>query len=143
MKPSDLAIYVAIGDIYDDLETPRGRRWMLSVAGRRELARRVLAVIEPGDEMVSKIGQCFDNYGKRRKELQQLIDVAKRDGPRCCWRCHRPEIKCSEDLTVEHIIPRSRGGSDDLRNLWISCKTHNSRRGDMSVEDFVDKGLNP
>jgi 5-methylcytosine-specific restriction endonuclease McrA len=46
-----------------------------------------------------------------------------RDGERC-RRCGR-----MDDLTIDHIIPISAGGSDDLRNLQILCRPCNSRKG--------------
>ena len=141
MKAEDLAIFIAIDDIYPDLPTPRGRWWTQRRAGRRELARRILAAVEPNDEMIDRMVVAFDNYGKDVANHQLLIDVARRDGPRCFWHHHRPDLKCSDDLSVEHLIPRSKGGSDDHRNLVLSCTTHNSARRDMSVEDFIAKGL--
>ena len=34
------------------------------------------------------------------------------------------------DLTVDHIIPLSRGGTDELCNLQFLCRSHNSQKGD-------------
>lgn len=33
------------------------------------------------------------------------------------------------DLEVDHIVPRSRGGTDDLDNLQTLCRTCNRRKG--------------
>ena len=33
-------------------------------------------------------------------------------------------------LSVDHIIPRRRGGTDDLENLQILCRACNSRKKD-------------
>lgn len=41
----------------------------------------------------------------------------------CGWR-----ILLSE-ATVEHIIPRSKGGSHHAKNLTVSCQPCNSKRG--------------
>jgi len=39
---------------------------------------------------------------------------------------------CEEcvDLTIDHIVPLSKGGSDDLENLQFMCRPHNSSKGD-------------
>jgi hypothetical protein len=39
-------------------------------------------------------------------------------------------------LEIEHIIPRSKGGSDDEANLWLSCSLCN--RYKASLTDAVD-----
>ncbi len=35
-----------------------------------------------------------------------------------------------QDLTVDHVIPLSRGGTDELSNLQFLCVEHNSSKGD-------------
>ena len=35
-----------------------------------------------------------------------------------------------ESLTVDHVLPLSRGGTDDLANLQFLCVSHNSGKGD-------------
>ncbi len=37
---------------------------------------------------------------------------------------------------VDHIVPKSSGGTDDDFNLRLSCKSCNSRKGTQSVEQF-------
>jgi 5-methylcytosine-specific restriction endonuclease McrA len=50
------------------------------------------------------------------------LEVWKRDGFKC--------VKCNSDsdLSVDHIHPRSKGGSDDMSNLRTLCRTCNSRK---------------
>lgn len=38
----------------------------------------------------------------------------------------------TEELTIDHVFPLSRGGLDELNNLQFLCRTHNSRKGDRS-----------
>lgn len=39
------------------------------------------------------------------------------------------ECGCKRDLTVDHVLPLSKGGSSDLYNLQILCRACNSRKG--------------
>jgi len=41
------------------------------------------------------------------------------------------------DATVDHILSRSKGGTDLPDNLACCCKTCNSDKGDMDLEDFL------
>lgn len=35
-------------------------------------------------------------------------------------------------LEIEHIIPRSKGGTDDEENLWLACHSCNLFKGDQT-----------
>lgn len=43
---------------------------------------------------------------------------------------------CNQYLQVEHITPRSRGGSNRISNLTISCQKHNQEKGALTAEEF-------
>lgn len=49
--------------------------------------------------------------------------VFKRDNNRC--------LNCGSDvdLTVDHILPKAKGGTDDMENLQTLCLTCNSVKG--------------
>ena len=60
---------------------------------------------------------------------QQILD-------RCrgvCCHCGK-EIKIGEDFTVEHVIPLSKGGTNEFENLVSLCETCNKDKGN----DIVD-----
>ncbi len=40
--------------------------------------------------------------------------------------------------TVDHILPRSRGGKDEADNLVPACLPCNTSKGSLFVEDFID-----
>lgn len=64
-------------------------------------------------------------------------------GPR--WRRRRPQpagdvcryCGTDEDLTIEHLIPRSRGGTDAQSNLGVSCRTCNQDKGPLRDEEYM------
>ena len=53
-------------------------------------------------------------------------------GRRCAY-CDAQNIP----LEVEHIAPRSKGGSDRVSNLTLSCRPCNQKKGNQSVEVFL------
>lgn len=55
----------------------------------------------------------------------------KRDGPRC-WICGRRLTMIT--ATLDHVIPRSKGGTNALRNLRLACSPCNSERGNLDAE---------
>ncbi|MFQ6121158.1 MAG: RNA-guided endonuclease IscB, partial [Methanosarcinales archaeon] len=44
-------------------------------------------------------------------------------------------------LEVEHVIPKSRGGTDRVDNLVIACKTCNMQKGNKTAEEFGFKNI--
>jgi len=52
-----------------------------------------------------------------------------------------PDAKCVycgsvEDLTLDHIKPQSLGGTHDISNLVVACRTCNSSKNDKTVEEW-------
>jgi hypothetical protein len=52
--------------------------------------------------------------------------------PRLCVFCG-----ADNNLQRDHLIPRSRGGSDDADNMVWSCKTCNLSRGDKGIYEWL------
>jgi hypothetical protein len=46
-----------------------------------------------------------------------------------CGYCLTQEVVSGISLTVEHLVPKSSGGTDDEENLWISCRLCNEAKG--------------
>ena len=58
---------------------------------------------------------------------------------RCCWcLCEmRGEQGYKNSATIEHITPRSCGGTDHISNLAVACGQCNNRRGSIPWEEFL------
>ena len=70
---------------------------------------------------------------QRKAELKRIL-LGKTDG--VCAHCGRPISL--EKTTIEHYIPKYRGGTDDERNLLPLCKNCNKLKGSrvVAAEEF-------
>jgi len=59
------------------------------------------------------------------RQLRQRIAVQARHR---CGYCLTLEVVSGIPLTLEHIIPKSRGGQDTEDNLWLSCRLYNEAK---------------
>lgn len=70
--------------------------------------------------------------------------VLDRDGPRCVWCGREPWPR---DLTLEHLLPRSRGGHATPENLAPACRPCNRARRSRPVaaylRELIDAGRAP
>ncbi len=64
-----------------------------------------------------------------RNVILSRKNVLRRDGFRCqyCGATHR--------LTIDHVLPRSRGGQDLWENLVAACMPCNNRKGNRTPEE--------
>jgi 5-methylcytosine-specific restriction endonuclease McrA len=67
------------------------------------------------------------NSKTRRRRFRALI---RRDGAACAY-CGRPAGTGEpfSRLSVDHVIPVSRGGTDALTNLVLACRACNCAKG--------------
>lgn len=57
-------------------------------------------------------------------------NIIRRDGNKCAY-CGKKET----NLTIDHIIPKARGGQDQWENLVASCVRCNNQKGDRTPEE--------
>lgn len=55
-------------------------------------------------------------------------NIFKRDGHKCQY------CGTNKDLTLDHLIPRSKGGKSSWTNLVTACKRCNAAKGDSTIE---------
>lgn len=68
-------------------------------------------------------------YAKLMQNKPSRIMIYKRDGHKCQY------CGSTKELTIDHIIPRSRGGEDTWENLVVACNSCNTKKGDKLLED--------
>jgi 5-methylcytosine-specific restriction endonuclease McrA len=64
-----------------------------------------------------------------KKVILSRKNILRRDGHQCQYCGVRT------GLTVDHIIPKSRGGEDSWENLTTACLRCNNRKGDRTPEE--------
>jgi 5-methylcytosine-specific restriction endonuclease McrA len=64
---------------------------------------------------------------KTKQKRDRRMRLLRKNGARCYW-CH--ETFHPNQLTLDHLKPRSRGGSNKLENLRLACFPCNNRRSD-------------
>lgn len=65
-------------------------------------------------------------------------NIMRRDGFQCQY-CGAKDVP----LTIDHVIPRSRGGTDNWENLVCACIHCNNRKGDRTPEEAGMQLLRP
>jgi 5-methylcytosine-specific restriction endonuclease McrA len=94
--------------------------------------------------------QLMDNPNIRKWEYSQgtlegynireyLLEIYNRT----CQYCRITNVP----MEVEHIIPKSRGGSNRIDNLTIACRSCNQEKDNLTAEEFgfshIQKGVKP
>lgn len=69
-------------------------------------------------------------------DLRRRVREASHDR---CGYCLSPHQYVMGKLEVEHIVPRSQGGSEDESNLWLSCSLCDRFKGiQVNAADSVE-----
>lgn len=59
-------------------------------------------------------------------------NIFRRDNYECVYCGHGKK----RDLTIDHVIPRSKGGEDSWNNLVTACKRCNNEKSDLTLEEY-------
>ena len=70
-----------------------------------------------------------------RKDLRLAIYL--RDEFRCIYCCENLHDAHPQDITLDHLVCASDGGSNDPSNLVTACRSCNCSRQDQSVARFA------
>lgn len=106
------------------------RGFVLVEKGKAEVLRK-------GEDIVTTIGNFVRpvvirllNYVKFRPKTIKVNRrrVFKRDDYTCLY------CGSKKNLTIDHVIPKSKGGDNSWKNLATSCQRCNSNKGDKTPE---------
>ena len=64
-----------------------------------------------------------------RKVLLTRRNIIRRDDHRCVY------CGAAESLTIDHVVPKSRGGRDAWDNLVAACTPCNNRKGNRTPDE--------
>lgn len=103
------AKYIALAIEYSAKHPERTRLIMRGVSGRRRAAER---------------------KGVKPSVMAAWVKAQKKV-------CHWCGIKCASEYQVDHIIPLSKGGPHELRNLCIACPPCNRRKNAKDPIEFA------
>jgi 5-methylcytosine-specific restriction endonuclease McrA len=126
---------------YEPLTVVSWKRAMtLVISGRAEM------VEQAGDRIVRSAGGAefplphvvrlmqmvtFPGMRAHRSPRFSKSALTARDDRRC------QVAKCDErGTTVDHLLPRSRGGETSWENCVLMCPAHNSRKGDRLLDEI-------
>jgi len=78
---------------------------------------------------------AFVNNVSKNFSVKDVIEKFG-DNPKCYLTGKKININKSETYHLDHIIPTSKGGTNDLDNLGICTKQANYAKNDLSVEEL-------
>lgn len=98
-------------------------------------------MLAPNDKkLIKSATKCFPlpsiiklNYFVQRPYKKVYLtrkNILRRDNFKCAY-CGRSDLQ----LTIDHIKPKSRGGTDDWENLVTACIKCNNAKGDRTPEE--------
>ncbi len=126
------ASYEALGTV----DVPRAVRlvWKRTAEtvvrdGERVLRSQHFAFEVPS---VIRLLQYIDVRKRRHNSGKQRLRILMRDKMRCQYCGVRGHVF---ELTLDHIVPRSRGGSSEPDNLCAACIACNQRKGDRTPDE--------
>lgn len=79
--------------------------------------------------------EVTNNYVRLKKA------VLKKYNYTCIYCVHEFGFMPKErrhELTIDHKIPVSKGGTNDINNLGCSCQTHNTEKRDFSTNEYIN-----
>lgn len=90
------------------------------------------------DQALQEKVERFKASGMKAQKDFSYIDVINKFGlyPSCYLTGRKRSYR---DLELDHIIPRSQGGSSELENMGLLCHFVNQMKGSFLLPDFINE----
>lgn len=95
-------------------------------------------------EIFVKKTNCYDTESKANEVLKEIEFISnfksiKRNKKHKVWRCDYcgKILKNKNEVTVDHIKPKSKGGLTELSNLCISCEMCNKSKSSKHKTHYL------
>lgn len=85
---------------------------------------------------IDRIEGALQPRSRSRWSKTKWYQTFKRSGERCV-ACGE---QCLTELTIDHIVPLSRGGGNNKENLQILCSKCNQEKGNLTMEEWRQEG---
>lgn len=98
---------------------------------------------DAGDAMIEHYRRTWYGVGQREAEIRERTRAENRAiRQRRLERIGGGTVQCTvcgatENITIDHIIPRSRNGTDAKVNLQLLCSTCNASKGARTMEEWL------
>lgn len=88
-----------------------------------------------GELITIKVERYLDESGVNSLSWPKLSAfVLLRDDFTCSY-CGRKDAK----MVADHVVPLSKGGSDNFDNLVCACESCNRNKSNMTVDKWIEK----
>ncbi|NOY94390.1 MAG: HNH endonuclease [Deltaproteobacteria bacterium] len=107
---------------------------LLSFGGKVEVLERYAEVARSPSVAIPipSVVRLLRSYRRGRQRVRFCREnVLRRDGYTCAYCGSQPAHR---ELTLDHVVPRSRGGETRWENVVTACRPCNNDKGSLSLE---------
>lgn len=99
------------------------------------IAQSPVNIKENTYEYIPTVDDAFVKRERAKaRDLRRGSWWAQQIGRGRCYHCG--ETCAREDLTMDHVIPLSRGGRSTKKNIVVACKQCNSHKKNLTVAEL-------
>ena len=111
---------LVLNSSYEPINITQGRRAIVLLL--KEKAQQL------SDRVIRLLNYVKIPFSKIASHKPSKNAIYRRDGHKCQY------CGSTKHLTIDHIIPKSKGGMDTWLNLVVACSVCNTKKGDKYLE---------